>query len=122
MKSRRSGRCGRPPEPPPGAAGPSTRRAGAKEGQPMGKVCTHCGQSCKKVTEDHAVAWCLWVETSNERRILVPSWEDCNCKSEEGLLKSFLSVFDERLAGKRFADELLRRQGKGDLRSFVGAC
>src|SRR5438874_1511943 len=84
-------------------------------------ICTHCGRIAK-TTKDHVFPTCLFVETSNERSIKVPSCIDCNCKSEEGLLKSFFSLFDNRLASLRFGGELLHPQGKGDLRSFVRLC
>jgi len=83
-------------------------------------ICTHCGEH-KKVTRDHVVPTCLFVGPSNERSIKVPSCEDCNCKSEEGLLKSLFSLFDERISPTRL-QELTHPQGRGDLRSFLGIC
>jgi hypothetical protein len=62
------------------------------------------------------------VGPSVERAIKVPSCGACNNRSEEGLLKSFISLFDERIAERRLGDELLRRQGKGDRRSFFRTC
>jgi hypothetical protein len=85
------------------------------------RICTHCGQD-KRVTGDHVIPTCLFAEPSNDRSIKVPSCEECNCKSEEGLLKSFFSLFDERIAEVRLGDELLRPHNRGDLRSFAGIC
>jgi hypothetical protein len=85
------------------------------------KICTHCGEN-KGTTLDHVFATCLFVEPSDERSIKVPSCRDCNCKSNEGLLKSFFSLFDNRLAQTRLGEELLHPQGKGDLRSFLRIC
>lgn len=81
-------------------------------------ICTHCGKE-KRTTRDHAVASCLWVGESRERGILVPSCASCNNRAEEGLLKSFLSLFDERLASGRLGRELMHPKGRGDLRSFL---
>ncbi|MBY0231281.1 MAG: hypothetical protein K2W96_18520 [Gemmataceae bacterium] len=81
-------------------------------------ICTHCGKHAR-TTRDHAVASCLRVGEPRERGILVPSCASCNNRSEEGLLKSFMSLFDERLASGRLGRELLHPKGRGDLRSFL---
>jgi hypothetical protein len=83
-------------------------------------ICTHCGQH-RKLTRDHVIPTCLFVELSTDRSIKVPSCEDCNRKAEEGLLKSFLSLFDGRIASARLP-ELRHPQGVGDLRSFLKIC
>src|SRR5205809_377096 len=83
-------------------------------------ICTHCGRH-KKVTGDHVIPKCLFVGPSNERSIKVRSCVDCNCKSEEGLLKSFFALFDDRIEAVRLR-ELTHPQGWGDLRSFVRIC
>src|SRR5262249_16755311 len=46
------------------------------------------------------------------------SCSDCNWKSDESLLKSFMVLFDERLSAKR-AKELAHPKGRGDLRKFL---
>jgi hypothetical protein len=84
-------------------------------------VCTHCGKN-KRTSRDHVFPSCLFVELSNERPIKVRSCEDCNCTSSEGLLKSFLSLFDDRLAQTRLGAELLHPKSDGDLQPFVSVC
>ena len=83
------------------------------------KICTYCGN--RATTSDHVIPKALWLEVSNERSIKVPSCGQCNWRSDEGLLKSFFSVFDDQLADKRIL-ELLHPKGKGDLRRFLSCC
>lgn len=84
-------------------------------------ICTHCGRDTK-TTDDHAIASCLWVGQSNDRSIIAKSCDRCNNRAEEGLLKSFFALFDERIARQRLGRELLHPKGAGDLRSFLRTC
>jgi hypothetical protein len=83
-------------------------------------LCTYCGEA-KKLTDDHVFPRCLWVGESTERSIKVRSCADCNNRSDESLLKSFLAMFDRRLADER-VQELTHPLGRGDLTKFLRAC
>jgi len=81
--------------------------------------CTYCEEP--NATSDHVIARALWVGQSRDRSIKVPSCEKCNGLASEGLLKSFLSAFDNRLAQERIK-ELIHPKGRGELREFVDIC
>ncbi len=87
-------------------------------------VCTYCGKSPAEVgplTGDHAIPVCTWVGESQDRSIKVKGCKRCNGCADEGLLKTFLAVFDNRLVETRL-QHFRHPKGKTDFRRFLAAC
>jgi hypothetical protein len=79
-------------------------------------ICTYCGGN-GPATRDHVIPTCVFFEPSNDRSIKVDSCGACNWKSEEGLLKTFLAMFDSRITASR-AWEVAHPKSRGDLQAF----
>jgi hypothetical protein len=83
-------------------------------------ICTYCGKR-RPVTKDHVIPRCLFFEPSDERSIKVPSCGSCNWNSQEGLLKTFIAMFDDRVTESR-AREVAHPKSRRDLRAFLRIC
>jgi hypothetical protein len=98
-------------------------RHGNYGGKNMTDRCTYCGKTSADVgplTDDHVFPRCTWIGESNDRAIKAKSCAVCNGQADEGLLKSFLGVFDLRLAAER-TPHFRQDRGKVDFKRFMAA-
>ncbi len=88
-------------------------------------ICTYCGKCSVDVGPldgDHPIPTCIWVGDSRDRPPKkAKACRRCNGCANEGLLKSFMAVFDPRLIGGR-VEHFKHPKGKVDFRRFMAAC